>query len=133
MIYKLVVYGFDSGLNELLNGRLYDYRTKKYRNPVKTKNDEICTKAIRYCRELRGVRIENPVIIHYRFYCKNKRRDRMNVCSAFDKSFQDSLQLCNIIQNDGWEDVLNITHEFFIDKENPRVVVEIEEIKKEGK
>lgn len=41
MEYQVTVKGFKSGLNELLVGRVYDHRTKKYRNAVKNKNDMI--------------------------------------------------------------------------------------------
>lgn len=121
MIYQLTVYGFDSGLNELLAGRMYDFRTKKYRNPIKNKNDAICQKAIH--EQLKGVEIDYPVEIGYHFFCKNKMRDRMNVGSAFIKSFEDALQKENVLSNDGWDDVLTPKLEFDIDKENPRIEI----------
>ena len=65
MEYKIIIKGFDSGLNELINGHLYDYRTKKYRNAVKNKNDDICCKQIKFCRELKGVHINKPIVIRY--------------------------------------------------------------------
>ena len=43
----MTVKGFKSGLNELLSGKIYDYRTKKYRNPVKNRNDALCAKFIK--------------------------------------------------------------------------------------
>lgn len=124
---KLIVYGFDSGLNEVLAGRMYDFRTKKYRNPVKAKNDAICCKAI---RANKLYQIDKPILIRYTFYCKDKRRDKMNIFSAFDKSFEDALQTCKIIKNDGWTDIVNTEHYFHVDKSNPRVVVEIIEVEK---
>jgi len=129
--YNLTIVGYNSGLNEVLNGRMYDFRCRKYRNPVKQENDKICCNGIRFAKELRGVHIHEPIIIHYKFYVANKRRDRMNVASAFDKSFEDALQLCQVIHNDGWDDVYGATYEFHIDKNNPRVEICIEEVKKE--
>lgn len=123
MEYKIIIKGFDSGLNELINGHLYDYRTKKYRNAVKNKNDDICCKQIKFCRELKGVHINKPIVIHYSFYAKDKRHDRMNLASAFIKSFEDSLQKCGVIKNDGWDDVLTPVLTFEIDKKNPRIEV----------
>lgn len=128
MIYQLTVKGFNSGLNELLSGRIYDHRTKKYRNYVKNKNDDICCKAIQISKELKDVCIVKPIIIHYSFFVKNKLHDRMNIASAFIKSFEDALQKCNVIKNDGWDDVLTPTLEFAIDKKEPRVEIIIEEI-----
>ena len=126
MIYKFTVFGFDSGLNELLAGRMYDFRTKKYRNHVKNKNDLICQKSIK--QNLKDVVIDKPISISYHFYCKNKMRDRMNVGSACIKSFEDALQKCGVIKNDGWDDVLTPELHFSIDKENPRVEVSIKEM-----
>lgn len=128
MEYHVTVEGFKSGLNELLGGRMYDHRTKKYRNPEKSRNDAICAKYIKLSKDLRGVKIERPVIIHYSFYCENKMHDRMNVASAFIKSFEDAMQKCRILRNDGWDDVLTPTLSFDIDKQKPRVEVTIEEV-----
>lgn len=125
MTYKVIVYGFDSGLNELLHGRIYDYRTKKYRNPEKNRNDNLCVKHIK--QQMKNVVIEYPITIGYRFFCKDKRHDRMNVASAFVKSFEDALQKCGVIDNDGWDDVLTPVFEFYIDKDNPRIEVYIKE------
>lgn len=128
MEYRLTVKNFESGLNELLKGRLYDYRTKKYRNTVKNQNDALCSKYIRLSKDLRGVHIDKPVIIHYEFYCKDKMHDRMNVASAFIKSFEDALQKCKVIKNDGWDYVLTPTLYFEIDRSNPRIEIVIEEV-----
>ena len=96
MRYQVTVKGFKSGLNELIAGRMYDHRTKKYRNPIKNKNDALCVKYIKSSRSLRGVKIDRPIIIHYAFYCEDKMHDRMNIASAFIKSFEDALQKCNV-------------------------------------
>ena len=128
MKYHVTVKGFKSGLNELLSGKIYDYRTKKYRNPVKNRNDALCAKFIKLSKELSGIQICKPVIIHYAFFVENKMHVRMNTASAFIKSFEDALQKCKVIRNDGYDDVLTPTLEFAIDKQNPRVEVIIEEV-----
>lgn len=126
-VYKLTIYGQLKGMNELLNGRYYDKRTRSYHNKVKSDNDAICIQAIRFSRGLRHVRITKPIIIDYRIYAKDKRHDRMNLLSAIDKSFEDALQKTRVIQNDGWDDVLNTTHSFGIDIKNPRIEITITE------
>lgn len=126
--HKITILGFDSGLNEVLNGVHYDYRTKRIVNPVKKRNDELMIKQIRF--KLKD-KITTPIVIHYAFYCKDNRRDRMNVASAADKSFEDALQKCRKIANDGWSDVLNATFEFHVDKANPRIEITITEVDKE--
>lgn len=128
MEYHVTVKGFNSGLNELLSGRMYDRRTKRYFNPIKSRNDALCEKYIKHS-ELHGVHIVCPVKIDYSFYCENKMHDRMNVASAFIKSFEDALQKQKVIKNDGWNDVLTPTLEFEIDRKNPRVEVVIKEVK----
>ena len=92
MEYHVTVKGFKSGLNELLSGKVYDHRTKKYRNIIKNRNDALCMKFINLSN-LKGKRIEKPIIIHYRFYVENKMHDRMNTASAFIKSFEDAAGL----------------------------------------
>ena len=52
----------------------------------------------------------------------------MNLLAAIDKSFEDALQKTGILKNDGWEDVLNTTHEFYVDRKNPRIEITIREI-----
>ena len=128
MEYKITIYGFDSGLNEVLNGVHYDWRMKRVVNPVKKKNDELMIKQLRFKSELK--QIQTPIVIHYAFYVKDKRRDRMNIASAFDKSFEDALQKVGFLANDGFNDVLNATFEFHVDKENPRTEITITEVEK---
>ena len=68
--------------------------------------------------------IRTPVQVTYRWYCKDKRKDKDNV--AFAKKFiQDGLVAAGVLKNDGWNDIEGFTDEFYIDKENPRVEVEI--------
>ena len=100
------------GLNELLGGRLYNFRTKKYHNPTKAENDK-------------------PIQCTFWIYAPNKRHDRGNLCSAAEKSFLDALQLAKVIKNDGWDDVIDSVFHTEVDKENPRVVVEIEVLERE--
>ncbi len=118
-----------AGLNELLNGRIYNYRTKKYHNPVKTANDNACRKAIR--KNLNGVHIDHPITCVFTCYLPNKRHDRGNISSAVEKSFLDALQLEKVIKNDGWFNVGDSIFHTYIDKANPRVEVLIAECKLE--
>lgn len=114
------------GLNELLNGRIKDYRTKKYRNSVKIKNDAICRKAIR--SQLKGIKITTPIVCTYNIYAKNKRHDRSNLYSSVEKSFLDALQQEGTITSDGWNFVGDSVFNTFVDAENPRILVQIREV-----
>ena len=130
--YRVTVWNFDSGLNELLNAQKswYDKRIKRYvhTNDVKAKNDALCRRWIAHY--LTDVRIKNPVQITYRFYVKDKKHDRSNVLSAFIKSFEDALQDCHVIENDTYDLVLDPIIHFDVDRKNPRVECEINEVTK---
>lgn len=128
MTYTVTIFGTLKGLNELLSGRFYDRRTKGYHNTVKRDNDAICIDAIRFSKSLRHVKIKRQIIIDYRIYAKDKKHDRMNLLAAIDKSFEDALQKTGVIENDGWDDVLNTTHEFYVDRKNPRIEITIREV-----
>ncbi len=126
-MYKLTVKGFKYGLNAVLSGFKYDFRSKRYFNNEKRDNDYICIDSIRRS-DIRKVKIKKPIVIHYHIFWKDRRSDRMNIASAFDKSFQDALQKTGVLSNDGWKDVINATFDFDVDRENPRVEIVIEEL-----
>jgi hypothetical protein len=114
------------GLNELLAGRTYDYRSKKYHNSVKSANDRACCVAIR--RDLKGVKLKTPIRCTYYIYAQDKRHDRGNLYSATEKSFLDALQSCKVLANDSWDMCYDGVFHTMLDRDNPRVVVEIEEL-----
>ena len=96
-------------------------------NSLKAKSKFIVNNAIR--RFLKRYHTDNPIIIHYHIYEQNMKRDKDNVFAMISKTVQDSLQECNVIDNDGWKNVENFTHDFYVSKDNPRIEVYIEEIK----
>lgn len=131
MTYKVVISKSNKifpikGLNELLAGRVYDYRAKKYHNSVKSANDRVCCVAIR--RDLKGVTLKTPIRCTYYIYAPDKRHDRGNLYSATEKSFLDALQTCKCIRNDGFDYVVDSVFHTEVCRDNPRVVVEIEEL-----
>ena len=116
------------GLNELLAGRMYDYRTKKYHNKVKSDNDRVCCVAIR--RDLKGVTLKTPIRCTYYIYAPDKRHDRQNLYSV-DKSFLDALQQTKHLPNDGWRETVDSVFHTMVDALNPRIEVIIEEVEGE--
>ena len=131
MKYKVVITNAKKtfpikGLNELLNGRIYNFRTKKYHNPVKQENDKVCLRAIKKC--MAGVKLNTPIKCTYVIYAQDKRHDRGNLTCAVEKSFLDALQLAKCIKNDGFDDVYDSTFLTVIDRDNPRVEVIIKEV-----
>ena len=114
------------GLNELLAGRMYDYRTKKYHNRVKSDNDKVCCVAIR--RDLKGVTLKTPIRCTYYIYAQDKRHDKNNLESATSKSFLDALQQCGCLKSDGFDYVDDSVFKTVVDKDFPRIEVVIEEL-----
>ena len=117
------------GLNELLAGRMYDYRTKKYHNRVKSDNDRVCCVAIR--RDLKGVTLKTPIRCTYYIYAQDKKHDRGNLYSATEKSFLDALQSCKVLSNDSWDKCYDGVFHTDLDRLNPRIEVIIEEVEGE--
>jgi hypothetical protein len=65
-----------------------------------------------------------PVFVSCSWYCKNKRKDRDNV--AFSKKFiLDGLVKAGVLENDGWDNIIGFQDAFFVDRENPRIEVEL--------
>lgn len=62
------------------------------------------------------------------WYCKNRRKDKDNIIAG-QKFIFDGLVKAEKIKNDGWNDIGNISHKFFVDKDEPRVEVFIKELK----
>lgn len=61
------------------------------------------------------------------WYCKDKRKDKDNVATGA-KFLLDGLVKAGVIKNDGWKEVGNIEHRFEVDRENPRIEMEIKEV-----
>ena len=131
MSYKVVISNKNhtfpiKGLNELLAGRVYNFRTKKYHNTVKASNDKVCLCAIR--KYIPKVKIDKPIRCTYYIYAQDKRHDRGNLYSATEKSFLDALQQAKVISNDGFDNVMDSRFFTEVDRNNPRIEVVIEEV-----
>lgn len=71
--------------------------------------------------------LKYPVRICYRWYSPDQRKDTDNV--AFAKKFiNDGLVVAGVLENDSRKYVAGFVDEFYIDKSNPRVEVEITEL-----
>jgi Holliday junction resolvase RusA-like endonuclease len=110
---------------------LNEYLTEEGRHPMaggRMKRQYMDDASWQIRSQLRGYHAEHKVILHYHFYEPNMKRDKDNVFAFASKTIQDSLQKCKVIDNDGWKNVENFTHDFFVDKDNPRIEVYIEEL-----
>lgn len=108
-------------MNEYINAE----RTNKYKGAQMKRQCE--SVVMHSARSLGKYRAERPVYMVYRWYCEDRRKDKDNISSFGRKVIQDALVKAKILKNDGWNDIIGFEDIFYIDKKNPRVVVEIEE------
>ena len=117
-----------------INGRLpnlNDFIRQNNKNryagaELKARSQKIAEIAIWEC--MRGIKINKPVSIVYRWYEKNKRRDLDNVSSFGRKVIQDALVSTGVLVDDGWDYIRSFSDEFYIDSRNPRIEVTIMEV-----
>lgn len=121
-MYKLIIPGILPGLNEYINAE----RRNKYEAAAMKKQCEhiVIAEAKRQIRH----KIKTPVIMRYSWIEKNRRRDKDNISSFGRKVIQDGLVKAGILPDDGWNQIESFSDEFEVDKHNPRVEVEIEEV-----
>ncbi|WP_342756772.1 RusA family crossover junction endodeoxyribonuclease [Kineothrix sedimenti] len=123
MKYLLTIPGRLDNLNDYIRAE----RASKYKGAgMKADNEMLVFMAIRRC--LRGVKIQKPVMMSYHWHEKDSRRDLDNISSFGRKVIQDALVKDGILENDGWNNIKGFTDAFYIDKNNPRIEVEIVEI-----
>lgn len=122
--YKFTIPGRLDGLNEYTSAN----RSNAYRGGrMKQKNENNIIAHIR--RQLSGIgTITAPVLIYYRFYEKDRRRDNDNILSCAAKFVQDSLKAAWIIKDDNQKCIPHFYFDTFVDKENPRIEVTITEL-----
>lgn len=78
--------------------------------------------------QLGRLRITKPVYIRYHWIEPNKKRDLDNISSFGRKVIQDALVKTKVLQNDGWANIVGFCDSFSVDKNNPRIEIEIEEV-----
>ena len=123
MHYTLIIHGRLDNLNDYIKA----CRTNQYKGAHLKAKSEHKVQAEIY-EQLGSLRITRPVRMIYRWYEKDRRRDLDNVSSFGRKVIQDALVDTGVIKNDGWKEITGFSDEFYIDKKNPRIEVEIEEV-----
>ena len=123
MQYKFTIDGRLDGQNDFIAAN----RTNPYKgNNMKRNNQQTVMWAIR--QQLKKLKIEKPIHIHYKFIEKNKMRYKDNIASFAMKVIQDALVQTEVIKNDGWREVESFSCTFGVDKDNPRIEVTLEEV-----
>lgn len=121
MSYKFVIQGTLPNLNDYTRA----CRSNRYVG-AKMKKDAEHIVGVYIMQQLRGVHLEAPVRLNFRWFEPNKRRDLDNI--AFAKKFiLDALVSSGTIKTDDWNGVIGFSDSFDVDKNNPRIEVEIEE------
>lgn len=114
--YKLTIQGSLPGLNDYIHAlslnRYAGGRLKKDTDEIIS--SEIMVQKLPY--------IQEPVYLIFRWYEKNKKRDKDNIASA-KKFICDALKKSHVIGNDTWNLISGFSDEFYLDKDNPRVEV----------
>ena len=117
--YLLVIPGTLPGLNEYTAAcRSSKYGAAQMKKRVQTD--------IEWCilKQLKSVRITQPVTISFRWIEPNQRRDIDNIAFA-KKYIIDALVEMKVLRDDGWKYVIGLADSFDIDKDNPRIEVKI--------
>lgn len=63
--------------------------------------------------------------VRYTWYEPNARRDKDNISGYGRKVIQDALVRGGFLAGDGWRDIIGFSDEFHVDRERPRIEVEI--------
>lgn len=118
---KLVYKGRLPAMNEIIGAnRRNFYIGNKLKQ--KTQRDIISQLLL----QKRGTEFQEKVNMRIWFYEPNQRRDEDNVKSGL-KFLLDALQELKILKNDSRRYLHIVSDEVFVDRENPRIEIELEE------
>lgn len=127
MEYLLVIPTRLNNLNDYITAD----RTNRYKGAaMKARNEALVKVAIK--QQMRSIRIECPVYMEYTWYERNKRRDLDNISSFGRKVIQDALVQTRVLVNDGWNEIVGFSDQFYVDAANPRIEVLIREVGDDG-
>lgn len=116
---KFIIQGRLDGLNDYTRAN----RSNRFEGAMlKKANEKIVFMALQKA-QLRKVE-KYPVALKITWYEPNLKRDIDNITFA-TKFIQDTLVRAEILEDDSQKYINKITHEVFLDRNNPRVEVEI--------
>lgn len=128
--YSITILGNKSPHVLTIPGRLpgmNEYTDACRTNPQKggrMKRDHQTAIAWQIMAQMRRCKFQGPVFLLYRFYEKDRRRDKDNVSGFAHKVIQDALVQCGTLEDDGWDYVTGSMDLYEVDPDNPRIVVE---------
>ena len=111
-------------LNELISS------AKTHWGKYKAERDGAMAKARLIIRaaKLKPFPAKTKVWITTTFYAPNQRKDPSNISAGYHKIVEDALQEEGILANDGYKNVAGYAERFFVDRDNPRIDVELTEV-----
>lgn len=118
MKYTFVIKGRLPGFNDIYGSALSN-RNQANRLKQKTQKEIMWT----IVEQLKNLKITKPVFIEYQWYEPNRKRDLDNIAGFGHKCIQDSLVKRGVLHNDGWKQIIGFKDLFYVDKDNPHIVV----------
>ena len=123
MVQRLVIEGIFPGLNEII-------ATAKKHWSAYAKEKKRLTGSVALLAKVAQLKpVEGWVVVRFQWYEKDRRRDPDN-CRASAKFILDGLVQAGVLEGDGWAVIHGLEDRFFVDKDRPRVEVEIEEVER---
>ena len=120
---RAIIRGWEfHGLNEFIDANRISRGRWNKGNSMKQEDQKLIA------AQLPRYHTEKPVWITYRYYCPNRKKDLDNISGYFHKIFQDAMVARRIIPNDNWKYIKGFSDEFFLDRGDPRIEVEVKEI-----
>lgn len=116
MLCKIIIDGELCDLNNYINAE----RANRYAAAnIKKKETNKCKLHVKNikCKD-------KDLKLKFKWYCKNAMKDPDNICFA-KKFILDGMVQAKVIPNDGFKNIKGFEDHFFIDRENPRIEVEI--------
>ena len=122
-VYKFIIPGELPALNDALADAKnaaagYGVKFSKKKNDADLKVTMVCREAFR------GLKIYSRFSVLCVWHCKDKRKDPDNISHGI-KYILDGMQKAGVIENDGWNQVSTILHQFTIAEASPYVEVYI--------
>lgn len=133
MTYSFIVPGRMPNLNDFILAERTVIKSDPRRHILVTKGAVMKKKwqsyVVAYIRkDLKGLKIAKQIDIKYKYFEPNQKRDKGNIHAFADKVICDALQDAKTIANDNWKYIRNISMEFYVDANNPRIEVYLTEV-----
>lgn len=118
---KIVIPGEMPGMNEIIDAAKQGNRGYQPYAKMKKENTQLVTWIAK------KVPKKKRIFLDITWIAKDKRRDPDNIAAAV-KFIWDGLVGAGVIPNDGWNENGGWSNRFKVDKDNPRIEVEIREV-----